>query len=182
MPKVAAKGLALKRAHSGVLVKRLACDLEKLRQNQRFILLRLFHSEDLGKTAERVNGDVVRHLVVCCDLSHGCKVALEHRAIERDGDVSSLREGNCDKHVHLAAGHSLFHKLLDVVFGKGVKPGQLHRAVEIAVVHRPDLDGDLLVFKGGNGPSVACHAFYQEINSFFGYGVIVSRERIRSGS
>ena len=64
-----------------------------------------------------------------------------------------------DEHIDLAARDGLLHASLDGVLHEDVGARQLHRAVEITVVDRAHLDGDIAIGERFFGSSIASHTF-----------------------
>jgi len=85
------------------------------------------------------------------------EIPFEHGLIERDLQAGVGRHVDGDEQIQLAAVHVCLDEGLDRVLSKAVDARELDVQIQIAVVDRPHLDGDLPAVDGFFRAAVAGH-------------------------
>ena len=116
--------------------------MENIPGNDIRIPLLLLHQKHVGEPGEQGEGNRLCQVVGLPHLGEGRVVPIGHRPVEGDGHF--VRRGGIDgdKHVHLSPPHLALHLGFDGFLSKDVEAGDLHRTVQVAVVHCADFHGD----------------------------------------
>ncbi len=160
-PEIGLQCRALHSAHRAVFSDRLVHHRQDVRRDLLLILFLLFHDEHIRHPRQRRHRDVVRHTIVLCDRVQCREIPLEHRAVERNFHLRVRGDVDRDEHIDLAARDLLLHAGFDRVLGEAEHARQLHAAIQIPVVDRPDLDRDLPAADRLRRTAVAGHTLDQ---------------------
>ena len=119
------------------------------------------HAEHLRQPGHSRNADVIGHAVVGDHLPHSGQISFQHGAVQGDLDFLISLGTDGDKHIHLATGNSSLHRLLHGFLRKGQASGQLHAAIQIAIVDGAKLHCKLTAIDRFHSPAITGHAFNQ---------------------
>ena len=150
-------GRALFFAHGVELRQRLFDDGQDIVRQLLLVLLLLLHDEDVGHAGQGGDGNIIAHAVIGGDGLECGEIPFEHGLIERDLQAGVGRHVNGNEQIQLAAVHVCLDEGLDRVLGKAVDARELDVQIQIAVVDRPHLDGDLPAVDGFFRAAVAGH-------------------------
>ena len=131
------------------------------------ILLVLLHQKHVGHPGEQGDRDVILQAIAVPQVAQGLIVAVGHRPVDRDIDVSALGGPDGDEHIHLAPGNALLYLCLDGILRKDIDTGQLDRTVQIAVIDGAQLYRDGTAAEDRLSPSVTGHTFNQRASPRF---------------
>ena len=159
---------ALGLPHGAVGVQGLLQDLAQVGGHRLQVLLPLGDCQHVGQAGQiRDIAELLNHAVPAQlpEMPQSVDIALGQGFVHRHHRLLRPQGGHGDKHIHLSPAYPLLHQALHRLLSEDVGPGQLHRAVQIAVVHAADLHCDVPPVQGHSGSPVAGHALNQMIFS-----------------